>query len=70
MLAYKRSLLRKKVIVNLKQGGSYRGIMWAKRGPLIVLKDVESLTANREPEPMGGELVAERANVAFFQVVA
>ncbi|MEU1496063.1 hypothetical protein [Streptomyces sp. NPDC005732] len=49
---------------------AFRAILWAKRGPLLVLRDVELLEAGRAPQSVDGEVVVERARVEFVQVLA
>jgi hypothetical protein len=68
MFAWRRTAIRKRVVVNLADK-AFSGILWAKRGPLLVLRDVELLEAGRAPQPMDGEVVVERAKVEFTQVL-
>ncbi|MFJ3794944.1 hypothetical protein ACIPSJ_01510 [Streptomyces sp. NPDC090088] len=49
---------------------AFSGILWAKRGPLLVLRDAELLEAGRVPQPVDGEVVIERSKVEFTQVLA
>jgi len=69
MFAWRRTALRRRVLVNLRTEKAFRGVLWAKRGPLLVLKEVEMLEAGREPLKLDGEVVIERANVDFLQVL-
>lgn len=69
MFAWRRTAVRKRVVVNLADK-AFSGILWAKRGPLLVLRDVELLEAGRAPQPVDGEVVIERAKVEFTQVLA
>ncbi|CAM5710013.1 hypothetical protein [Streptomyces coeruleorubidus] len=69
MFAWRRTAVRKRVVVNLADK-AFSGILWAKRGPLLVLRDVELLEAGRSPQPVDGEVVIERAKVEFTQVLA
>jgi len=69
MFWWRRTAVRKRVVVNLADKG-FKGILWAKRGPLLVLRDVELLEAVRPPQPVDGEVVVERAKVEFIQVLA
>jgi hypothetical protein len=57
------------VIVNLADK-AFSGVLWAKRGPLLVLRDVELLEAGRASQPVDGEVVIERSKVEFMQVLA
>ncbi|MEV5770092.1 hypothetical protein AB0L49_02310 [Streptomyces antimycoticus] len=49
---------------------AFSGVLWAKRGPLLVLRDAELLEAGREPQRVDGEIVVERSQVEFIQVLA
>ncbi|WP_330339405.1 hypothetical protein [Streptomyces sp. NBC_00557] len=69
MFAWRRTAVRKRVVVNLADK-AFRAILWAKRGPLLVLRDAELLEAGRAPQPVDGEVVIERARVEFIQVLA
>lgn len=69
MFAWRRTAVRKRVLVNLADK-AFSGILWAQRGPLLVLRDVELLEPGRAPQPMDGEVVIERARVEFTQVLA
>ncbi|MDX2616137.1 hypothetical protein [Streptomyces stelliscabiei] len=69
MFAWRRTAVRKRVVVNL-QDKAFQGILWAQRGPLLVLRDAELLEAGREPQPVDGEVVVERTRVEFTQVLA
>jgi hypothetical protein len=57
------------VIVNTKSNESFRGVLFQKKGPLIVLKNAEQLVEGREPIAVDGEIVLERAEVSFYQVL-
>lgn len=69
MFAWRRSALRRRVLVNLKTEKAFRGVLFAQRGPLLVLKDVELLEAGREPVRVDGDVLVERSNVDFVQVL-
>lgn len=69
MFAWRRTALRRRVLVNLKTEKAFRGVLFAKRGPLLVLKDVELLEAGREPVRLDGDVLVERPNVDFVQVL-
>lgn len=68
MFAWRRTAVRKRVVVNLSDK-AFSGVLWAKRGPLLVLRGVELLEAGRDPRPVDGEIVIERARVEFTQVL-
>lgn len=65
---WRRTAIRRRVVVNLADK-AFSGILWAKRGPLLVLRDVKLLEAGREPQPVDGEVIVERARVEFMQVL-
>lgn len=69
MFAWRRTAVRKRVVVNLADK-AFDGILWAKRGPLLVLRDASLLEAGREPQRIDGEIVIERTQVQFMQVLA
>jgi hypothetical protein len=56
------------VILNLEDR-AFAGILWAQRGPLLVLRNAEMLQQGVPPTPMDGEVVIERSRVEFVQVV-
>jgi hypothetical protein len=61
--------VRKRVVVNLADK-AFTGILWAKRGPLLILRNAELLEAGRPAQPVDGEVVVERSKVEFTQVLA
>lgn len=69
MFAWRRTASRRRVLINLKTDKAFRGVLWARRGPLLVLKGPELLEGGRQPVAMDGEVVIERANVDFLQVL-
>lgn len=66
---WRRTAVRRRVVVNLADK-AFSAVLWAKRGPLLVLRDVELLEAGRAAQPVDGEVVVERARVEFIQVLA
>ncbi|MFH9215465.1 hypothetical protein [Streptomyces globisporus] len=66
---WRRTAVRRRVVVNLADK-AFSAVLWAKRGPLLVLRDVELLEAGRQAQPVDGEVVVERARVEFIQVLA
>lgn len=68
MFAWRRTAVRKRVVLNLANK-AFNGILWAKRGPLLVLRDAQLLEAGREPQQVDGEIVIERTQVEFMQVL-
>lgn len=70
MFAWRRAAVRRDVLVNLRTGKAIRGVMWASRGPLLVLKDAELVEANGSPPiRLDGDVIVERSNLDFVQVI-
>lgn len=59
---------RYKVIVNLKNQRSFRGILWAQQGGWLVLKHAELLEERGAPKPVDGDVLIDRRDVEFIQV--
>lgn len=59
------------VIVNLKSGTAFRGVVWRRRGPFVVLRKAELLRqAERSPATsLDGEVLVQRADIDFIQVI-
>lgn len=70
MFAFRRTLVRKRVVVNLIGERAFTGILWAQRGPLYVLRDVTMHEPGTDPARVDGEVVVERDRVEFIQVVS
>lgn len=69
MFAYRRTAVRKRVVVNLTTEKAFRGVLWAKRGPLLVIRGAELLEPGADPRPVDGEVTVERSRVDFIQVL-
>ena len=63
--------LLRTVIVNLiaPPDEAMRGVLWQSRGPWLVLKDATALKEGQPPIGVDGDIVIERRNVAFVQVL-
>lgn len=60
---------RKRVLINMIDGRAFDAILYAKRGPLLELRDVQLLEPGSDnPVPIDGAVVVERPRVAFIQV--
>ncbi len=60
-----------RVIVNFvaSEAASIEGLLWARRGRWLVLRDCVLLDpTRREPQRMDGEVVIDRSSVLFMQV--
>lgn len=69
MFAWRRTAVRKRVVVNLDSGTAISGILWASRGPLLVIRDATLHTPEATPRSVDGEIVIERSRVEFVQAV-
>lgn len=63
-----RGLVRRQVVVNTAER-AFAGVLWARRGPLLVLRNVVVHEPGTQPQEVDGEVVVERARVEFIQVV-
>jgi len=57
------------VVVNTKSGRAFRGVLWRRRGGLLVLRNAELLKPGGETVAMDGEVVIAAENVDFMQVL-
>lgn len=49
--------------------GTLRGVLWARKGRWLVLKDAHLLRANGESLPADGEVLVDRSQVSFIQAL-
>ncbi|MFC9429260.1 hypothetical protein [Streptomyces sp. NPDC056987] len=68
MFAWRRTAVRKRVVVNLADK-AFTGILWKQAGPLLVLRDARLLHPGAPEVPVDGEVVIERTKVEFTQVL-
>ena len=60
---------RRRCLVNLLgDEGAIEGLLWARRGAWIVLKDARLLRPNGEAVRADGDVLIDRVQVAFIQV--
>ncbi len=59
----------RRVIVNTKTDRSFRGVLWRQRAGYLVLRNAELLKPRGETARVDGEVVIERENVDFVQVL-
>lgn len=59
----------REVIVTTKTDKSFRGVLWEKRRGYIVLRKASLLQGRGDVIKMDGEVVIERDNVDFIQVI-
>lgn len=66
--ARRRLALRRRVMVTTIPGAAFHGILWARRGPWLILRDV-TVHADGEAVPADGEVIIDRRIVLFVQAV-
>lgn len=59
--------VKRSVVVNTKSGRAFRGVLWAKRGPLLVLKNATLIEAGMTTQ-VDGEVLIQRIDIDFIQV--
>jgi hypothetical protein len=67
-LSTSRLAVRDRVVVNLQTGQAVRGVLWARRGRYLVLRDAELYEpGNVRPNAMDGEAIVDRDQVLLVQ---
>ncbi len=67
--AFKRlGLVKNKVIINMKSGNAFEGILWDQAGSLIVLRHARLLSPQSPPVDVDGEVIIERSDIEFIQL--
>jgi hypothetical protein len=63
--------LRRRCIVNLRGDGidTIEGVLWTRRGRWLVLKDARLLHRDDPPVPADGEILIDRDQINFLQVL-
>lgn len=64
-----RHVTTRAVVVVLDSGQSFSGVLWAQRGPLLTIRQAIALSTPEGQTQVDGELVVERARVAWLQVL-
>jgi small nuclear ribonucleoprotein (snRNP)-like protein len=63
-----RERLREDVVVTMKSGEAFRGVLFAADGRSFILRDAKALTdASARPVPVDGELILPRDQIDYFQ---
>ena len=64
-------LRRKQVLINLKDGSAFRGVLYRRRwGGTVELRDAVRLELGREPVAADGAILIERPEILYWQVVS
>ena len=63
--------LRRRCIVNLRgdDADSIEGVLWTRRGRWLVLKDARLMHRDDPPVPADGEILIDRDQINFLQVL-
>jgi len=63
-----KSRLHYRVIVTLKSGAAFQGVLWEQDRQALVLRDAEAIPgSNQQSVPVDGELVVLVADVDYIQ---
>ncbi|WP_218596155.1 hypothetical protein [Pseudonocardia oceani] len=65
----RRLMVRRQVLVSLSSGRAFTGLLWARRGRQLVLKSAELLEPGAQAVVVDGDVVLDRAQVEYVQVV-
>lgn len=65
----RRVALHRRVLVSLVDGKAIAGVLWSRRGSLILLKDATLHQDGAEPAKVDGEILVDRARIDFVQVL-
>lgn len=59
----------RRVVVNCKSEAVFQGVLWRRRRGYLVLRNASLLRPKSVPLKLDGEIVIEKANVDFIQVM-
>lgn len=65
--SFRRIVVQRRVVVNLKTGSAIEGVLIKRSGPLLLLRDVVVHDVEGGSNPADGEFVIERPNVDYIQ---
>jgi len=64
-----RTLVARRVVINLKSGRGLDGLLVRNAGDLLFLRQATALEAGVEPQPVDGEAVVQKRDVDFIQTL-
>lgn len=67
MFAFRRFIVRRRVVANLVDGTAIEGVLLRKSGPLLLLVDSYLHEEGAPPRPLDGQTIIERSKVLFIQ---
>lgn len=59
--------VRCRVLVSLIDGKAFDGLLWARKGRLVVLRDARLIEPGAEPVPVDGDVLLDRDRIDFVQ---
>jgi small nuclear ribonucleoprotein (snRNP)-like protein len=69
MSLFTRYPVLRQVIVNTQTDKAFSGVLWARRGGYLVLRNARLLQAGGSSTAIDGEVVIDASNIDFVQVV-
>lgn len=67
-MQWRRWPICRHVLVNLDDGRAFDGILFARRGPLLTLRQAKLIEPGNDPVDVDGEVLIERTRISFIQV--
>lgn len=66
-----RQRLRRRVIVTLKDGSAFSGVLFEADSEAVIVRETEMLEVGpkREPVAVDGEVLVLRADIAYLQLL-
>jgi hypothetical protein len=64
-----RTLVARRVVINLKSGRGLDGLLVRKAGDLLFLRNATALEAGTAPAVIDGEAVIQRSDIDFIQTL-
>lgn len=64
-----RTLVARRVVINLKTGRGLDGLLVRKAGDLLFLREATALEPGSAPAPIDGETVVQRQDIDFIQTL-
>jgi hypothetical protein len=64
-----RTLVARRVVINLKTGRGVDGLLVRKAGDLLFLRNATALEAGAAPAQLDGEAVIQRQDIDFIQTL-
>lgn len=63
----RRLVVRRQVLVNLRSGRAVSGVLWARKGRVVVLKSAQLIEPGSDPLGMDGDVILDRDQIEFMQ---